>query len=661
MFCKNCGKELKDTAKFCAQCGYRVTESDTAASEQPVVEQPMVVQPVIEQPMVEQPVMQPPVIEQPMIQQPIMAPPVKKSRAKFRIKLGIAAGIVLVLVVVAVINASAIVNFAKKTFSSPAEYYQWVEGKNLKDAAALTGSMYDDSVGSLLNLFDTSISGEIGIELAEVGKESLSTATGLAGVDMSWFEKGSMSFSGNIRDLLMNGEVALKLGDKRILSAETIIDLENLAIYLGIPSISDSYLEMDYDTAQRVRRDEFARHYDGDDLDSYLPPVSDKEEIVEKVQQLIETLDLLKKNMPDNKDIQKLVEKYGGIVLAGFDDVKMTKGRKLRAEGITESCTELKVTVTNRQLYEILRNFISELKEDEDLRDMVFEVYEAVQSSPLADESLIQEDASEGYAEFLEDLIELENRLERGYSSVNDDVIMIMNVYVDGDGDIHGRSFEIMEEYSPFGYDSFSFSVKMPHKGSEFGFSTSIEYDGDIYAITGTGNENGKSLDGEFSFDYNGASIFTVTVEDFKTRQLRTSGYVNGTFTLKPSTGIMQLLDSYAASSALNYEAEVKTVMDSGEAEVSITLKQDGEPLGTLFVNSTRGSSNKVSTPSDKYAIMLDSPNALIDYWDTIEWDDFLQTLEDAQLPSKWIDMVEKLAESNPVKALLGETAPGMW
>lgn len=33
MQCKNCGKELKDDAKFCDQCGTKVTEADSPRSK----------------------------------------------------------------------------------------------------------------------------------------------------------------------------------------------------------------------------------------------------------------------------------------------------------------------------------------------------------------------------------------------------------------------------------------------------------------------------------------------------------------------------------------------------------------------------------------------------------------------------------------------------
>ena len=34
MYCKNCGKEIKETAKFCPACGYKVSEEQKEQKEQ---------------------------------------------------------------------------------------------------------------------------------------------------------------------------------------------------------------------------------------------------------------------------------------------------------------------------------------------------------------------------------------------------------------------------------------------------------------------------------------------------------------------------------------------------------------------------------------------------------------------------------------------------
>ena len=62
MFCKNCGKELKDGAKFCASCGAQMPVEEPVATENEAKETPAQqenaeqIQPVEEAPAFKEPI-----------------------------------------------------------------------------------------------------------------------------------------------------------------------------------------------------------------------------------------------------------------------------------------------------------------------------------------------------------------------------------------------------------------------------------------------------------------------------------------------------------------------------------------------------------------------------------------------------------------------------
>ena len=94
---------------------------------------------------------------------------------------GIAAVVVVLLVV---FNLSSIKNAAKRTFSSPENYYHWVEKNTAKEAAGTVSSIYANYFLDALKVYNMGTSAEVSVELDEAGQDMLSLA-GAAGVDLS--------------------------------------------------------------------------------------------------------------------------------------------------------------------------------------------------------------------------------------------------------------------------------------------------------------------------------------------------------------------------------------------------------------------------------------------------------------------------------------------
>ena len=691
MFCKNCGKEIADGSKFCTQCGYRldvtpdvpgVPAEQPAAPVAPVAEQPVVqevpvtpVAPVAEQPVVqeapvtpvapmaeqsvvqevpvtpvapvaEQPVVQEapvtpvaPVAEQPVVQEvpvtpvapvqqpvaqaapvppvaPVPAAPVAQEKPKKKktgkIVLAIVGAVVIAVALLIVFNLSALANFAKKTFSSPDKYYQWVEMQNVKDASGLVSNVYGDAHDQLKNMFNMSSSGEIKFELGEAGQEMLSMS-GFAGVDTSWFKDATIKFDSSLKDKAVQANMAFLLGKDQLASIDVIEDMKDgLAIYMAIPEISKTYLGVDMEEMSGMDMDVMTQYY--------------------------EFIELIVGIIPNDAQVEKLINKYSEIALGCIDDVKMKEGRSLRAEGITEKCTELTVTIDADTLQKIAEAVIEELIKDKEVEKIIYKVCEGLAESDFEDLGMeFDMDAEEVYESFLEGL---------EYAADSTDEIgdyefeFEMEVYVDGKGNIRGRSFTIGDEW-----DTVEFSVIAPHKGKNFGYKASIIYDGEEVAIAGTGKDSGKKISGEFAIQYNGASICDIIATDFNIDEIK-KGYLSGNFVIKPSSGINRVIGMSSASSMLaelEVEIDCKTSKKSGECVISVRTGED--EWGTLSVKTSQGSGKKVSIPSGKKLIMVEDEDSIEDYWDTIDWDKFLDKLDETDLPSEFVDMIEEFAE----------------
>ena len=687
MFCKNCGKEIADGSKFCTQCGYRtesapdvpgVPAEQPVAPAVPVVEQPVVqevpvtpaapvaeqpvvqevpvtpVAPVVEQPVVqevpvtpvapvaEQPVVQEapvtpaaPVAEQPVVQevpitpvapvaeQPVMqavpvtpVAPVAQEKPKKKktgmIVLASVGAVVIAAALLIVFNLSALANFAKKTFSSPDKYYQWVEMQNVKDASGLVSNVYGDIHDQLKNMFNMSSSGEYKFELGEAGQEMLSMS-GFAGVDTSWFKDATLKFDASTKDNAVQANLALLLGKDQLASIDMIEDMKDgFAIYMAIPELSKTYLGIDMEEMSGMDMDYMTQYF--------------------------EFIELIAGVIPEDAQVEKLINKYGEIALGCIDDVEMKNGRSLRAEGITEKCTELTVTIDADTLQKIAEAVIEELLQDKEVEKIIYKVCEGLAESDFEDLDMeFDMEAEEVYESFIEGL----ESAARNTDEIGDyEFEFEMEVFVDGKGNIRGRSFEIGDEW-----DTVEFSVIAPHKGKDFGYKASIVYDGEEVAVAGTGKDSGKKISGEFAIQYNGASICDIIATDFNIDEIK-KGYLNGNFVIKPSSGINRVMDMSSVSSMLSeLEVEVDCKTSKKSMEFAINVRTGEDDWGTLSMKATQGSGKKVSIPSGKKLVMLEDEDSIEDYWDTIDWDKFLDKLNETDLPSEFVDMIEEFAE----------------
>ena len=257
MFCANCGNQMSEEEIFCSQCGWRRPEiaQESSVSVEPEAAS---VPPVSVEPEAASVPPTPAQFENvQMNNAPVNPVPVNpipaentQSGKKFPmgVLIGIAVGVVaLVVILVMVFNSATVQNWAKKTFSEPEEDYQWVEGRAAEEAASNAATIDNDYIRESLKIYDTSVSVEAEIELGKAGKDMLSLA-GMSGVDMSWFEGGSVFGNVSVKDNIMSFSV----GEADILSMAGVLDIAEEKAYLQFPDLSDMYIAGDVDDTEEM-------------------------------------------------------------------------------------------------------------------------------------------------------------------------------------------------------------------------------------------------------------------------------------------------------------------------------------------------------------------------------------------------------------------------
>ncbi|SHO48592.1 zinc-ribbon domain-containing protein [Anaerocolumna xylanovorans] len=630
MFCRNCGSAVQDTSKFCTKCGYRI-ERDSQPEDQNNV-QPVEGTENAEQPEAYDPAAAAynPAAEaydpageaydpaaaaydsaaagynsaaagyNSAANQGISSEvlPGKRKGIKFRGKKAIiiVAAAVVLLLIGGVANAAAIQNFAISTFSSPEKYYQYVEAKSMEDTFSVVASLYDSNVRESFHWYDRSASGEINLELGEKGQDALNML-GTQGIDVSWLKKAGISFDASVKDNLLNTNMKLTVNGDKLISGDATLDLEKEIAYLQLPELTEKYLGM---------------------------KLSDMDE-------LFKSLDMMKKmydSCPDKDEVNKLLNKYFSLAMSYVDDVKKSSAT-LSEEGITQKLTVLEIKIDGDTIRDMTEAILKTMQDDKELEDIIKKldsVYEDM-NSEYGDSEDLYESFQDGIKDSLENIDELS-----AYEGLQN-----MTVWVDSKGEIKGRSIE---------FDDGKIEVLMPEKGKNFGFEASVKYEDNTYSLSGSGKRSGSKIDGDFEATYNGDGLIDINVKDFDAENMR-DGYVNGTFTVKPSSQISKVFsmaDTYDISSYIKDMAlKMDVSMKKDSASTKLSLLENNKLWGILMISANTGSGKKINLPDDSKVVFTDDEYDVSGWTDTFDWNGFLDKLSNTDLPSEWIDELRNI------------------
>ncbi len=617
MFCKKCGSEINDGAAFCPKCGATLKTANQTVPEQK-----------------NQPI--PPIMSMPGINAgntaqgtsggsgskmdgtakavtDALGNVAEKGKA-FLGKIGgsgsdgqngstkkvlliacIAAAAVLVLLVA---NGARINNFLHRTFSSPEKYYQFVEKKTVEELAEHAGYWYDSYVLDSLNFYNKSVEGELALELGEDGQEFVGLL-GLAGVDVSWLESMVIGVDTAVKDDTVAVGSFLSLNGSDILSGNLKMDMKKGVAYFQIPELNKTYLGIDM-------AEEGYGSYDSDLLAEF-------QEVNRK----------MLRAYPDQAKVEKLLKRYMLLALECVDDVSKSK-EVLKVEGIEQKCTVLKVTLDADTLQDMAEAVLTEMRDDKEIKAIMKSVLEA--SSEAVDENVDFDDAYEEFQDMIDDMLD-----ELEYLSyLESDVVM--KVYVDGKGEIKGRSIDL-------GYASVR--SLMPEKGNKFGYEFSGEVYGMTVKLTGSGKTSGDKISGDFQVKYNGASLIEIVTKKLDIEELK-DGRMNGRIEVKAASKIGSIIGSVPGLSIIE-EMQINMDFESSKnaSSCKIGFVYEDQDIGSLAVSIKTGNGSKATIPSGNNTIMMEDEDDLERWLEGVKLNNLINSLKKADIPSKITDSLD--------------------
>lgn len=693
MNCGNCGKELQTGDKFCMTCGWRVPEEtvpvtnaaqpNTGDSDKTVILSATMqetVQASVPQGNVFQGntapqtdafqgnVFQGGAAPQAGAYQMAAAPQVsdvpkgkkpKKEKVK-KEKSGKKGGLIVAAIgavaviaggVVAAFNWDVVTNTIKSTFSSPQDYYASVEKDNFSNMAASAANAYQtllrEPMSSVSDMYESVTSGEIYeggykgeivIELGDSAMENLMDTLSYQEelpFDISEWNRIALEYETYSGDSLINAAAGLTIGDTGLISVDTLLDYKDSALYLAMPELSESYLGISFEDVMA-------------DYEDALQSMEEMTEYLDAIQEIVKVL-------PDAKQAQALLTKYFDVIIGCVDDVDK-ESVKLEAGGVNQKCTCLKVTIDGKTLVKAAKALCKELKDDKDLKkyitDFVDAVSEQAEALDMAEELGMELDADEIYEQFQSMCDEILDTIDENEEEIPE-FELVMSVYVDSKGHVCGREFELEVEEQ-----TMTLLVANTENGSNVGFEASLSIDdGDGengFVFEGSGKKNKGKLDGTYALTVMAQGekkkMMNVNVKQFDL-DAREKGYLNGSFGLSIADDLLEEMEERIPEEVYSMLEEMELVFDltsnENAAKFKVSLNQGKELYASLSISSEKVSDKKLSVPSD--AIMIedieDPEEAMLEYWETIDWDSMIEKLEEIGFSDELIENLKYLIE----------------
>ena len=566
MFCNKCGLPIQENETKCPNCGTEVNKNEltTELSE--------------------------------------TTGSAKKEKKKIGKKgICILAGTVIgvVAVLLFVLNFSVISNAVRRTITSPASYYRYVEKKNTTKALqdAVTG-MYAQTPESWDNFYSNST---MTVELNDYTLDLVSALTGLN--NLSWLQYIGMTASASMQDEMMESNLSVMLGEEAMLAAnplvslQTIYDLKKEEVYVQIPELSKSYMGMQFANVEDVQ----------------MPAIQE-----------------LYNAVPTEEELNILIQRYSKIFLANVELVEKSND-VITALELTKDVYALTVTLDAKTIKAAFLEIIEEAKEDE----VIVELLQSFDHVGTTEEFSF-------YDSFMTILNESEAELT-AWDVENATEHLLMRVYVDKRGTICGREISMCDASGETDILSYAFV----QDGTSMEIAATLR--GNINCnVAGSGTIKKNNINGTLICSVNGEEVLEIKVEDFKLTKL-VQGKTSGTITMKLLNGVS---DAFGLSKDVafllavfsDYFLQIDLNVEEQSAAYTYSLCDNNVSYITVTVNATQGVPT-MTPPSPTDVIMVEDEAGANAWLQTIDLEKVKEHLQTTPLPEEWISLIEILAE----------------
>lgn len=489
---------------------------------------------------------------------------------------------ILAIAIIAVVLLGSIVAFANKgsfgntlalLTKSPTKYYAYVEQKELDSGIDKFTDYYKLSLDQYNKQNTTGLAQDINLKFTV--NSGFASMVGLNNFESLQANISTQSKAGNAKafiDFLYN--------NTSFISMDYYMNTEDNTMYLTIPELSNAYLVFSFNQFMAETGDI-----------SY--PFSFNDYMTNM--QSILSSDALSAN-----GLNALLKKYSSIIVENINQVTLEKDVAVTASNIDSKYTKITVEISETDANNIALAILNEAKNDKVLMDLftILEICNEDEYPVLIDSAIADINSNKE-------------------SILDSSEVLLMNVYVDGSGNIMGREFTTnrTEDNSSLGY-------YITRKGSKFGFTGWLsENEINIFDFTGSATYKNNGFTGNSTLSYSeyndiygdyATSSINIAFEDAKITSDK--GYVNGKYTITS--------DLLAGASL-----KLTCTSNDNQQKALLNVSYGGLDAASLEIVYKEGIYKDFEFPSSDVE-SYDALNDIFSYMATVDLDGFITRLE---------------------------------
>ena len=470
-------------------------------------------------------------------------------------------------------------------FDSPAEYYHAVELRQAEGLLTLVNLALEAPAAPVSELFGQS---ELTLTLDQTAlkQDLLDLITQAAGMDLSWAKSIGLATVVGLKDQLAQVNYAVRVNGGDVIHVEAQADLAASDVYVRVPELSEQ--------AFSLNLNEYFRQTYGMDLN-----------------ELLSRLTIL-----DPIACKDILVRYFPLVINAIEKVEVTEG-SVTAGGVESACNIADVTVDGEAIIAVARAVLTTARDDGTVESLVYNILQ--QNGSFTGSA---EEFHAAYTQRIDEVLKSADEADPEEAPFG----LHMTVYIDAEGNILGRTLEVLSEDELQALISFLTAADGSTTGLEVeigsynsnsytynGNTTSWEYQ-TVVRLSGSSTVSALTggITGEYVMslyelsDYNGdrdelaMDLFTAKLDG----SLGLTGF-QGELLLTPSEDLMnKLLDElYGAPQPIIDLVQSLTLAfvvggDEQQADCAAILRSDGADLLTLRITASPAEAFDISLPA---------------------------------------------------------------
>lgn len=494
--------------------------------------------------------------------------------AYFTKKKALAAVLAMLLIL-----SSMLVSCGEKKIEDPAELFEYAEMKAFDSAAESLAEAYDKYLDNAKNTKGTGGVVSMDIDLSEEALGMLQLAVNM---DLSWLS--NIGFEGKAysdKDST-SSNISLLLGDSRIADIQMLVENSTSSVYFAVPEALTKTL--------KISGDALSQPLNGFNFE----------------------------DMPSGDTLVPLVKRYVEIFVTGIENVEKSEGT-LTANGVSESCTVVKATLTPADAANIMKKMIETAKTDTDLKDLIVKLGDFAVQIPNSG----VESGDALYTSLMEELeLKLTDLEEYDFESEGDSKPIIITDYINSKNEIIGRA--VSNETGEF------VSYGKAVSDGKFGFEVKVE---EKTVILGSGT-TGKTTSGTFVIGDGTDDYAEITVKDLDEKLTK------GTVDIKLLDGFEFDGDEMISALLKVYSLRVSFETSDDKMNFKLSVMNGENEFASFSVSGETKKVDKLDIATDDVMIIdedLDA-SALLGILDLSA---LMENLKNSPVPSELVSMLE--------------------